>query len=97
MDIAQRDKDAIRQVARSSFVRSPQIVKVVGGAPAQVQRRLQAPHVKWQAGPTPPHHLHPDNHCLPQERRAFPRLLHPAAVNPNRSRPLSNQTNPRQN
>ncbi len=42
MDITQRDKDVIRQVARFRFLRSPQIVKLVGGAPAQVLRRLQA-------------------------------------------------------
>lgn len=42
MDITQRDKEVIRQVARFRFLRSPQIVRLVGGAPAQMRRRLQA-------------------------------------------------------
>ncbi len=41
MDITQRDRDVIRHLARFRFLRSGQIVKLVGGAPAQMRRRLQ--------------------------------------------------------
>ena len=42
MDITQRDKDVIRQVARFRFLRSGQIVSLIGGSSNQVRRRLQA-------------------------------------------------------
>ena len=40
--LTQRDKEIIRHVARFRFLRSTHILRLVGGAPAQILRRLQA-------------------------------------------------------
>jgi Replication-relaxation len=42
MELTLRDKEIIRQVARFRFLRSPQIVTLAAGSPAQILRRLQA-------------------------------------------------------
>ena len=41
MEITKRDREIIRQVNRHRFLRSPQIVALVGGSPQQTLRRLQ--------------------------------------------------------
>ena len=41
MALTERDREIIRLVYRHRFLRSPQIVAVIGGSPQQLLRRLQ--------------------------------------------------------